>query len=79
MLNFFLKYLNSLENKSEISNETNDWTKNSDLENGFNWKSSSNGCTEGILMWNKPFVIKCLDDNQNEEEVSIFEASVFYS
>ena len=36
---------------------------------GFKWKSSPHGCTQGLLMWNKPFIIKCLNENQDEEEV----------
>ena len=69
MLNFFLKYLNSLDTNSDSNDSTDDWMVNSIVDNGFEWKSSSNGCTQGILMWNKPFCVRYLDENEEEQEV----------
>ncbi len=72
LLNFFLKYLTLLEVNSDSKNELNtDWTHGLN-EAGFEWKSSSNGCTQGLLIWSKPFIVKCLNENRKEEEVHLF-------
>ena len=67
-MNFFLKYLTSVVNADcEVKNSNH---SSIDLEKvGFEWKSSSRGCTQGILIWSKPFIIKCINENRKEEEV----------
>lgn len=54
LLNFFLRYLNNLNNGVGSS----DWMgpKDKPLE-GFNWRGGSERTTSGILMWSEPYFI----------------------
>lgn len=63
MLNFFLRYLNWMEQ----GQPTEDWLSSELKLDGFSWRGGQQRETQGMLLWSKPFVLK----NKNGEDVVV--------
>lgn len=70
LFNFILNYLRALEKSNTTKLASLDWINVKDK--GFKWKSSSDGCTQGIVMWSEPFVIKYANGDCEDEVFILF-------
>ncbi|CAJ0928740.1 unnamed protein product, partial [Mesorhabditis belari] len=62
LLNFFLRYLQALE-----QNKDHEWLQPDAPLKGFSWRGGSERETNGILIWERPFLIR----DQNGEEIAV--------
>lgn len=83
LLNFIIKYLKELSN----GNENYTFNKNDKIEgccnneneniNGFKWKNSKYGVTNGIWIYNKPFIIPNPKNSKEKIAILIMDTQVY--